>query len=142
MTSIAAARRFFTILTFSLALGAQAQQTGFGHIIQLQTGSLGGLPVTGAISTKIAADDTMAVTLDVSFVNSSETGPIQIKLPRPACKITNGGYALDPQDSGVKVNESVLLSAYLADRKVLLHLNGCVFGKPRIVSVVLSASNN
>jgi hypothetical protein len=126
----------------SLASSALAQQTAFGHVVSLQTGSLGG-PPHASITTAIAADDTLAVALDVPFVNSSETGPTTIH-PQPTtpCKITNGGYALDPRDTGNKLNESVLLSAYLAGHRVSLHLNGCVFGKPRIISVVLSTANN
>jgi hypothetical protein len=125
-----------------VACSAHAQQTSFGHIVSLQTGSLGG-PPHNAISTGIEADDTMAVSLDAPFVNASETGPVTVRpLPAIPCKITNGGYALDPKDTGTKVNESVLLSAYLAGHKVSLHLNGCAFNKPRIISVVLSTANN
>ena len=126
----------------SVASSALAQQTAFGHIVSLQTGSLGGPPHL-APNTAIDADDTLAITLDAPFVNSSETGPVTVRpLPATPCKITNGGYALDPKDTGTKVNESVLLSAYLAGHRVSLHLNGCVFNKPRIISVILSTVNN
>jgi hypothetical protein len=123
---------------------AFAQETEFGHITTFQTGSLGGPPVKNPIRGRpIPADDTVAVNLDVPFVNSG-TVPLEAVLTVKVtpCSITNGGYALDPTDTGVKLNESVLLSAYLAGKKVQLQLDGCVFGKPRIISVSMSTSAN
>lgn len=78
----------------------------------------------------------MAVNLDVPFVNSG-TRPVGSAptVPATPCSITTGGYALDPANSGVKLNKSVLLSAFLAGRKVRLTLDGCVFDKPKIISV-------
>jgi hypothetical protein len=136
--------RFFalTATILSLAFPTLAQQTDYGHITALQTGSLGGAPNPGSLLRRIDADDTLAVDLDATFVNSGEPNPATLHSPPTPCKITNGGYALDPKDSGVKLNESVLLSAYLAGRKVSLHLSGCVFDKPRIVSVSMSTANN
>jgi hypothetical protein len=130
---------------------ALSQQTAFGHIIALQTGSLGGPPSPSTLPHPIDADDTVSVTLDVPFINASVPNsrvPTRNRLPSTPtpppglCKIVTGGYALDPKDTGTKLNESVLLSAYLAGKKVSLQLNGCVFDKPRIVSVSLSASSN
>jgi hypothetical protein len=120
---------------FSVSAPAQvtrSDQTNYGHIVALQTGSLELLQPH-----PIPADDTMIVVLDVAFVNSSYPPPLDVLHPPPPvpCKVTKGTYALDPKDTGVKVNESVMLSAYLAGRKVSLVLNGCVFDMPRIVSV-------
>jgi len=136
--------RFFalTATILSLAFPTLAQQTDYGHITALQTGSLGGAPIPGSLPRRIDADDTLAVDLDATFVNSGEPNLAILRSPSTPCKITTGGYALDPKDSGVKLNESVLLSAYLAGRKVSLHLSGCVFDKPRIVSVSMSTANN
>jgi hypothetical protein len=138
--------RFFalTATILCLAFPTLAQQTDYGHIAALQTGSLGGAPNPGSLLRRIDADDTLAVDLDATFVNSAEPSNPATLHPPPStpCKVTSGGYALDPKDSGVKLNESVLLSAYLAGRKVSLHLRGCVFDKPRIVSVSLSTANN
>jgi hypothetical protein len=132
-----------SICLSSTASTAQtAQQTGYGHIIALQTGSLGGPITVGTIPRAVTGDDTMAVNLDVPFVNSSYPNKVTVTFPPVPCQITTGGYALDPQDSGVKLNEAVLLSAYLAGRKVSLNLDGCVFDKPKIVSVSMSTSNN
>jgi hypothetical protein len=133
-----------TITTFCLPFPAFAQQTAYGRITSLQTGSLGGPPVLGSLG-RIEGDDTLAVNLDAPFVNSGDSNPAvspALRPPPTPCKITTGGYALDPKDTGVKLNESVLLSAYLAGRKVSLYLSGCVFDKPRIVSVSMSAANN
>lgn len=119
---------------------AFSQETAYGHIIAFQTGSLGGPPSlthSPIIGARVEADDTVAVNLDVPFQNSREPGTLVV--PGVACKITTGSYALDPKDTGVKLNESVLLSAYLAGKKVRLELNGCVFDKPRIISVQMSA---
>jgi hypothetical protein len=136
--------RFFalTATIVCLAFPALAQETPYAHLTALQTGSLGGGP--GHLPGRVEGDDTLAVDLDVPFVNSADpSNPAILHPPPPTpCKVITGGYALDPKDSGVKLNESVLLSAYLAGRKVSLHLSGCVFGKPRIVSVSLSTSNN
>jgi hypothetical protein len=81
----------------------------FGHVIGIETGWL---------------DDTMAVKLDVPTVNS----------PTP-CRIMTAGYALDPGDKGVKLHQSVLLSAFLSGRKVRILVEGCVYDKPRIIGV-------
>jgi hypothetical protein len=125
-------------------LPAFAQETEFRHITTFQTGSRGGPPVKNPIPGRsIPADDTVAVNLDVPFVNSGTKPPGSLAtIPPTPCSITTGGYALDPADPGVKLNESVLLSAYLAGKKVQLQLDGCVFDKPRIISVGMSTSNN
>jgi hypothetical protein len=118
------------------------EATDFGHIITFQTGSVGGPSSPGSVTNPrlIPGDDTVTVNLDVPFVNS---GPPQGPLLHPTrCSITTGGYALDPKDNGTKLNESVLLSAYLAGKKVRLTLDGCVFSKPRIISVSMSTSVN
>jgi hypothetical protein len=123
---------------------AHGQETQFGHIVTLQTGSLGGPSRTLGLSRRrIDADDTVFVKLDVPFVNSGDL-PAQTLARQSAsahevpCSITTAGYALDPKDPGVKVNESVLLSAFMAGKKVRLTLDGCVFNKPRIISVTVS----
>ena len=129
---------------FSAAVGAtpaQAEETAFGHIVSMQTGSVGGAPAIQGITTHIPADDTVSVTLDVPFVNTEDV-PVASRVGTPGtpCKNTQGGYALDPKDTGVKLNESVLLSAFMAGRKVRLTVSGCVFNKPRIISVMLNTS--
>lgn len=99
----------------------------FGHVVGLETGWL---------------DDTMGVKLDVPFVNSFEMSwlvfsPLE-SLPhgrRKPCKITTAGYALDPKDRGVKLHQAVLLSAFLAGRKVRVLVEGCIYDKPRIIGV-------
>jgi hypothetical protein len=115
------------------------EATDFGHIITFQTGSVGGPSSPGSVTNPrlIPGDDTVTVNLDVPFVNSGPPKTVTIR-----CSITTGGYALDPKDTGTKLNESVLLSAYLAGKKVRLTLDGCVFNKPRIISVSMSTSVN
>jgi hypothetical protein len=131
---------------FSFSFPAFAQHTAYGHITSLQTGSWGEPHTIGSLPGRILADDTMAVDLDVPFVNSSTPNISGVVAGRPKppptpCKVTTGGYALDPKDAGTRVNESVLLSAFLAGKKVSLFLDGCIFDKPRIVSVSMSTSN-
>lgn len=133
----------FTLLAiFGRSEVAHAQETAFGHIVSLQTGSLGGAPGLGVpVHHRIVADDTVSVVLDVPFVNSADF-PIGSPLTAPGtpCRITTAGYALDPADPGGKLNESVLLSAFLGGKRVRLTLDGCVFEKPRIISVTLSTA--
>jgi hypothetical protein len=128
------------LLASSLSLNFAAAQvvipadTKFGHITALKTGHIAttvlifnGGPVP--IWFREPAE-TMSVSLDVPFVNSSEPGLTNIP-----CKITNAGYALDPKDPGVKVHEAVLLGAFLAGKKVRLSVEGCIYDKPRIFAV-------
>jgi hypothetical protein len=77
----------------------------------------------------------MSIELDpsVPFVNSSRFNSDCI--PYMACKNTKVGYALDPNDPGVKVHEAVLLAAFIAGKKVRLLINQCVFDKPRVIAV-------
>lgn len=113
---------FTAVLTPSLSLG-QVPPGGFeippnfsefGLIISLNTGW---------------PDDTMSIKLGgVPFVNTGEFG---------GCKVTTAGYALDPNGPDVKVHEAVLLSAFLAGKKVSVGIRGCFKGKPRIVAVTM-----
>jgi hypothetical protein len=132
------------IITASLGLAhhACAQETAYGHITLLQTSlTARAAPGIPAATTRSPSGDSIAVTLDVPFVNSSET-PNLLPFDAHPCTVTNGGYALDPEDPGIKLNESVLLSAYLAGKRVRLGLSGCVFNRPRIVSVTMTTSQN
>ena len=52
----------------SLSRPAHAEDTSYGHITTLQTGSRGGTPSLGLERPNVVADDTVAVTLDVPFV--------------------------------------------------------------------------
>jgi hypothetical protein len=53
------------------------------------------------------------------------------------CAVTNAGYATDPADPGHSLFHTLLLSAFLNRKEVALLISGCVFGKPRILSVRL-----
>jgi hypothetical protein len=92
--------------SFSLPRLVCAQETAYGHITLLQTvdeaphvapGNLG-----ATASAKVLAEDSIAVTLDVPFVNSNELSAGAARSPSSACKVTTGGYALDPTDPGIK----------------------------------------
>ena len=134
------------IVAVTLIPPAIAEETSFGHIVALNTGSSFDDKLLAI--RLVEADDTLSVTLDVAFVNSTVPGQsLSIdgrKVQGAPCKNTlgMGSYALDPKDTGVKLNELVLLSAYLAGKRVRLTLNGCVFDKPRIISVGLNAADN
>jgi hypothetical protein len=65
----------------------------------------------------------MSVRLRVPFVNPA------------SCKNTTAGYTLDPKDPGVKVHEAVLLSAFIAGKKVRVLIVGCNNDRPVIISV-------
>jgi hypothetical protein len=92
--------------------------------------------------------DTISVRLDSAPVKANEI--VEVPLPCPAgpgncgtiplkqdCSTQDAGYALDPQDLGVKVHEAALLGAYLSGQKVRLLLQGCSFHKPKIIAVGL-----
>jgi hypothetical protein len=116
---------------FAAALDIKPKYSEFGNITGLETGW---------------SDDTMSVRLDAPFVNSAtvEFSPVVTQtggggVDFKPCSTTNAGYALDPKDPGVKVHEAVLLSAFLARRKVQVLVEGCVFSKPRIIAVGIDA---
>jgi hypothetical protein len=100
-------------------------ESEFGHIVGMRAG-LGG-------------DDTLSIALDVPFRNScrsKEGGGIE------CCGVTTEGsfkpatnYALDPKLPGVKLQQAVLLSAFLSGRKVRVGGDGCIYDKPRITFV-------
>lgn len=95
--------------SFSPVRAAQ-QQSAFGHILWFETGW---------------AQDTMAVKLDVPLVNPS------------SCPVTEGGYALEPTDPGVKVHEAAIMGAYFANKSVAIRVDGCSFDKPRVIGVAV-----
>lgn len=71
----------------------------------------------------------VSASLRVQLSSGNNTNP-------SACSILDG-YTTDPSDSGYQLFNSMLLSAYLANRKVRLTIDGCVSGRPRIISVVI-----
>jgi hypothetical protein len=68
--------------------------------------------------------DTMAVTTTAPTVN-------------PGCPVLNAGYATNPADAGHSLHHAVLLAAFLNNREVQIIADGCVFDKPRIISVIV-----
>ena len=115
---------FIAALALSLSLGF-AQQGGtvpkiqlpdeiysqFGHIIGLETGG---------------RDHPISVKLDAPVVPGS--GLL-------VCKITDAGYALDPEAEGTRFHEAVILGAFLAGKKVRVLIDGCFKEKPLIIAV-------
>jgi hypothetical protein len=125
---------FAVIALFSLNcnLPALAQQ---GVITSLKTGSQAaphGPESICSATTELAQCQDKAV--DSLFISLDDQPFIYLLHP---CKIKSGIYALEPADSNVKVNEAVLLAAYLSGKRVSLGLDGCVFDMPRIVSVTV-----
>jgi len=45
------------------------------------------------------------------------------------------GYITSPADPGSELFNSMLLSAYLSSRRVVLTIAGCIVGRPRIIAV-------
>lgn len=68
--------------------------------------------------------DTMAVTTTAPTVN-------------PGCPVLNAGYATNPADPGHSLHHAVLLAALLNNREVQIIADGCIFDKPRIISVIV-----
>ena len=114
ITSLASAIAFGALVQSGVAIAAQAV-SDWGHILWFETGW---------------AADTMAVMLDVPQVNPTDSTGAK-------CPITNAGYALDPQDPGVKVHEAAIMGAYFAGKRVRIRADGCVFQKPRVIAVAV-----
>jgi hypothetical protein len=68
--------------------------------------------------------DSMAVTTTAPTVN-------------PGCPVLNAGYATNPADPGRNLHHAVLLAALLNNREVQIIAEGCIFDKPRIISVIV-----
>ena len=51
------------------------------------------------------------------------------------CAVTNGGYATDPADSGRGLFHTIALSAFLNRKEVAILVQGCAFGKPRVLGI-------
>lgn len=102
------------------------EYTKWGRIVSLETGWYA---------------DTMSIALDASvpFVNPHRQFPLGLNDDSAEvqylCKISNAGYALDPNDPGVKVHQAALLSAFVAGKRVRLLIDGCVYDKPRVIAV-------
>lgn len=71
-------------------------------------------------------DNLMRVRLDGPFVNPQ------------GCPL-NDGYVTDPSQSGASLFNSMLLSAYMANKPVSLTIDGCLVDRPRIISVVIGS---
>jgi len=108
--SAASAALFATVsAAFAPTAHAQAMQyTDFGSIQLLEAGW---------------SQDTMAVTHSAPLVNPS------------GCPVTNAGYATDPADAGHNLFHTVALAAFLNRKEVALLISGCVYSKPKIISV-------
>lgn len=109
------------VLFFAVVFGAAVQSgiaaadqavSQWGHILWFETGWRA---------------DTMAVMLDVPTVNPTN----------PSCGTTNAGYALDPQDPGVRVHEAAIMGAYFGGKRVRIRADGCAFNKPRVIAVAV-----
>jgi hypothetical protein len=56
-------------------------------------------------------------------------------LANPGCHTTDAGYATNPDDAGHQLHHSVLMMAFAMNKQVQIRASGCVFDKPRIISV-------
>lgn len=52
-----------------------------------------------------------------------------------SCSVTNAGYATNPADAGHSLFHTTILSAFMNRKEVRFLISGCVFNKPRIISV-------
>jgi len=79
----------------------------------------------GSVTTMEAgwAEDTMAVYHSAPIVNPG------------GCEVTTAGYATNPNDPGHSLFHTLILSAFLNRKEVNFLVQGCVYGKPRIISV-------
>jgi hypothetical protein len=56
-------------------------------------------------------------------------------LANDGCSVTNAGYATNPEDPGHQLHASMLMMAFAMNKQVQILVSGCVFQKPRIISV-------
>jgi hypothetical protein len=102
----------------------------------LAVGFAGGLMLAGPAAAQTAtewgavqqieagwAEDTMAVWHSAPIVNPD------------GCRVTSAGYATSPADAGHSLFHTVIMSAWLNRKEVMLRVAGCVYDKPRILSV-------
>jgi hypothetical protein len=129
---------FSAVLASSLGLGfAQEPVVKPGDIVKLPPGGTGGLVQTYSQFGHIVGvetggkDHAISVKLDAPVVTGSLIGP--------PCKTTNAGYTLDPEAEGARFHEAVLLSAFLAGKKVRVLIEGCFKDKPLIIAVGIGA---
>lgn len=91
------------------APGAQAMAyTEFGAVVSLEAGW---------------SQDTMALTLSAPVINPDN------------CPVWTAGYATDPADPGHDLFHTVALAAFLNRKEVSVLVSGCVYNKPKIISV-------
>jgi hypothetical protein len=114
MRSLAFVIAVGAVIQSGVAVSAQAV-SDWGHILWFETGW---------------AVDSMSVMLDVPQVDPTDATGAK-------CPITNAGYALDPQDPGLKAHEAAIMGAYFAGKRVRIRADGCVFQKPRIIAVAV-----
>lgn len=70
------------------------------------------------------------------WVNSSlrvQLAGVQFNNP-DNCAV-NDGFITDPADQGNSLFNSMLLSAYMANKKVELTISGCIVSRPKIIGV-------
>lgn len=82
-------------------------------------------------------DDALGVHHNAPFVNSGER-IVDVRTSRiytQPCAITAEGYATDPGDPGHKLHHALIIGAFLHEKQVRFVLQGCVWKKPRIISV-------
>lgn len=68
-------------------------------------------------------EDTMAVFHSAGMVNPN------------GCKVTNAGYATNPNDPGHSLFHTLVLSALLNKKQTRFLISECVYSKPRIIAV-------
>ena len=105
----------------------------------IQPGSTLFVALTLLYTTAFAAD----VQSDWGYVKWLSTGWVEdsmavittAPLANPGCPVTDAGYATNPNDPGHKLHHAALLGAYFNNKRVSIRASGCVYNKPRIISV-------
>jgi hypothetical protein len=103
------------------------------------------LVVAGVLLLASAAAPAAQVVSDWGKISLLSTGWVQDSMAitttaptvNPGCTVLNAGYATNPADPGHSLHHAVLLAAFLNNREVQIIADGCVFDKPRIISVIV-----
>lgn len=106
----------FALASLAFLAEAQAQVSATGPVVTSEYGSVRQL-VSGW------ADNAMSV-----FHNAPMANPA-------GCAITTAGYATAPTDPGVDLFHSMLIAAFHQRTEVALIVQGCAYGKPRVIGV-------
>ncbi len=111
------------------------------NLLKLACASVAALTATAHVSASAAptaTEEGFITFASGGWVNPSMLVRLGVtSFTNPASCPATDGYLTDPADPGHELFNSMLLSAYLAKRRVQLTIDGCTVGRPRIIAVAI-----